>query len=457
MIDNTYFGEKRTFFDEGNTLSYAFRIEQLKQLKKAIIEKESKIESALYEDLKKSKTESFVTEISFVLAEIDFTCKHLKQWMAPDRKSNPIVIEPSSSKVYFNPKGVVLIVAPWNYPFQLCMAPLIGAICSGNCAVLKPSEDAPATGAIVEEIIKEIYPLHYISVIQGLGHEVVPEAIQSNTYNHIFFTGSTAVGKKIALMAAETLTTTTLELGGKSPVIVDRTTDIKTSAKRIAWGKLMNAGQTCVSPDYLLIEEVVKQEFIEAYISAVEAMYGENPKMSPDYPRIVNHKRFETLCSYLSEGNLVFGGDFDKDELYIAPTLLDDVTIDTRIMKEEIFGPILPILTFNTPSDALEIIRKNRYPLACYYFGKKKEMKDMVLNKLEFGGGCFNETLIHLGNPHIPFGGIQTSGTGAYHGLNSFLCFSHQKSMVHAHTFIDPDLKYPPYSESKHNWLKRIL
>lgn len=457
MDDNTHFADKRKFFDEGKTLSYEFRIEQLKLLKSAVQNKEKRIEEALKQDLGKSRTESWVTEISFVLSEIDFTIKHLEEWMSPEKKSTPIAIAPSKSRVYFNPKGVVLIISPWNYPIQLCLVPLIGAIAAGNCAVVKPSEDASSAAAIVEEIIMEIYSKEYISVIQGLGHVVVPEAIQSNTFNHIFFTGSIAVGKKIAAMAAETLTSTTLELGGKSPVIVDQSANIKIAAKRIVWGKLLNAGQTCVSPDYLLIEESIKGDFVEAYIATVKSMFGENQKESPDFPRIVNKRRFDTLVSYLTEGNILFGGETDESELYIAPTLIDGVSMQMSIMNDEIFGPILPIITFSNPNQVLEIIRENRYPLACYYFGNSSEMKNTVLDKLAFGGGCINDTVIHLGNPNIPFGGVQTSGTGAYHGWDSFLCFSNQKSIVHAKTWIDPSLRYPPYSESKLNWLKKIL
>ena len=429
-IHKARFDEKRRLFDSGATRSIDFRRNQLEKLRKAIEKYSDQINKALREDLHKSAMESYMTETSVLYAEIDHTLKHLKSWMKPQRQEVPLSLEPSKCTLHYEPRGVVLVIAPWNYPIMLSIAPLIGAIAAGNCIVLKPSEDAPASARILEEITEYCFDSNYISTVLGLGHEVVPELIDKYTFNHIFFTGSTAVGKIIAKNAAEKLTSTTLELGGKSPAVVDNTADLKVSAKRIIWGKLLNAGQTCVSPDYLLVESSIKETFIQTLIETVESTFGQNPEDSDDYPRIVNDKQFDRLEKYLHQGKIIYGGRTDKARRYIQPTLMDEVDLDSSLMQDEIFGPILPIIAFDTNDEIKRVIYKNRYPLACYYFGKDKDREDLVMNQFEFGGGCINNTIVHLGNPDLPFGGVQYSGSGQYHGWHSFECFSHKKSIV---------------------------
>lgn len=451
------FQSKRDFFDRGETLPYKFRMARLKDLEGAVRKWEGRIAEALHADLGKSEGEAYLTEIGVVYEELAKARGDLKSWMKPRKRATPLAIEPSRSAVYPTPKGVALIIAPWNYPFNLLLAPLIGAMAAGNAVVLKPSEDAPATAQLVEEMLKETFDASYIEVVQGLGHEVVPALIEGHEFNHIFFTGSPAVGRKIAIMAATHLTSTTLELGGKSPAIVDETANLKVAARRVTWGKFTNAGQTCVSPDYLLVAEAIKAPLVEEMRKAVKDFYGDDPKSGNQYARMINRKRFDAVVGYLAEARIIFGGDTDAENLYIAPTLVDEVEAGSALMEEEIFGPVLPILTFRTDDDLLRIIRKNRYPLSLYYFGKDKKRRDFIIERVEFGGGCINNTLVHLGNPELPFGGIQQSGSGHYHGRYGFEAFSHLKSVVDSGTWIDPSIKYPPYTKGKMKWIKKLL
>lgn len=455
--NSEYFEEKRIFFDNGNTKSLNFRTAQLKALKKSLLDCENEIYAALNSDLGKSETESFFSEFGIVISEIDHALKSLKSWMVPEKREVPIALEPSSCEVRYEPKGVVLIISPWNYPIMLTAVPLIGAIAAGNCSIIKPSEDAPASSAIMKKIISATFEKEFISLVQGVGHELVPRLMTENIFNHVFFTGSTEVGREIAKLAAINLVSTTLELGGKSPAIIDDTANLKVSAKRIIWGKLLNAGQTCVSPDYLLIQESIKDEFIKYLIEAIEDSFGVNQLQSKDYPRIINQKRFDKVASYLNDGRILFGGDSDKTQLYIQPTLMDQMNPDSPIMRDEIFGPILPIITFKSNQEIIDMVRKNRYPLACYYFGKNKERESLVMNEIEFGGGCINNTLVHLGNPDLPFGGVMGSGSGHYHGWYSFECFSNTKGIVNTATWLDPDFKYPPYTQTKNRIIKTVL
>ncbi|MCZ4407667.1 aldehyde dehydrogenase family protein [Cryomorphaceae bacterium 1068] len=451
------FDLKRAFFDTGSTLEFSFRSTQLERLEQAIKRNEKEILKALHADLRKSEMEAYMTEISVVIDEIKYLRKNLEEWMNPVKRDTPLAMQPSTTAMRYEPKGVVLIIAPWNYPFQLVMDPLAGAIAAGCCAVVKPSEDASAIARIVEDIISEVFEPSFVSTVQGLGHEVVPELMSSFQFNHVFFTGSPQVGSAIAKMAAEKLTSTTLELGGKSPAIVDGTGSMKTTVKRLLWGKFMNAGQTCVSPDYVLIKEGFRDEFLEEAKKAIEEFYGTDPKKSESFSRIVNLKRFDAIKKLMNSGDIMIGGQSDRDDLYIAPTLLANVSMDDDVMKEEIFGPVLPILTWQTEKEILEIVRRNRYPLACYYFGKNKALRDFVLSRIEFGGGCINNTLLQFGNPDLPVGGLQQSGSGHYHGFYSFECFSNAKTIVDSATWIDPSIKYPPYTKSKFTWIKRIL
>ncbi len=447
----------RSFFDEGATLSIDFRREQLKKLKAAIEEREDEIYAALHSDLRKSKGEAYITEIGLSINEIDHALKNLKEWARPKSKATPIALEPSSNYVRHEPKGIVLIISPWNYPFMLCIAPLVGAIAAGNCCILKPSEESVHTSVLMEEMLGEIFSQNYIKVVQGIGKDVVPKIVEQNLLNHIFFTGSPAVGRIIAKMAAEKLTSTTLELGGKSPTIVDATANLDVAASRIAFGKFTCAGQTCVSPDYLLLEAGIADEFIEKLKAIIKKRYGDDAQQSTAYPRIINEKRFDTLMGYLSMGNVEFGGSHDRDDLYIEPTLITSPKEGSAILEEEIFGPILPIIRYSDQNELLAIIRKNRYPLALYYFGEDKSVWDFLEKRVEFGGGISNHTLLQFGNPDLPVGGVQTSGNGNYHGFNGFAAFSHAKSIVKTSTIVNPNLLFPPYSSLKLTWLKRIM
>ncbi len=447
----------RSFFDAGKTRSIAFRKKQLELLKSYILSHETEIESALYADLQKSPTEAQMTEIAVVISEIDHTLKHMKEWVKPRRVHTPLALEPSSSKVVYQPKGVVLIISPWNYPFQLAINPLIGAIAAGNCAVLKPSEDAPHTADLIKRMTDELFSDGFVQTALGLGHEVVPALMDALTFNHIFFTGSTAVGKIIASQAAKTLTPTTLELGGKCPAIVDRTANIKLSARRITWGKWMNAGQTCVSPDYIMVDETLFDSFIDAFKKEIVEQFGADPKQSESYPRIINHRQFDRLAGYLEMGEVIYGGESDREEKYIAPTLMTNPDHDSTLMHNEIFGPIVVVIPFKSIDEVKRQIAKTPYPLAAYYFGKDKSTRDYFENELVFGGGCINDTLVHLGNPSLPFGGVMSSGTGHYHGHYSFECFSHSKALVKAASWIDPPFRYAPFSKGKRNLIKRLM
>lgn len=458
-IDSTngHFHLKRHFFDSGETLSYSFRKNQLRRLREAILKNQDLISKALYADLKKSHAESYLTEIGPALKEIDFALKHLKRWMRPKRRFTPILLEPSSSKIYYQPKGVVLIISPWNYPFYLSITALIGAIAAGNCAILKPSEEAVHTSQLVEEIIHTCYGKNFVSVVLGEGSEVVPKLTNNHIFNHIHFTGSPSVGKIIAHTAAENLISTTLELGGKSPAIVHSSAQLKVAARRIAWGKFINAGQTCVAPDYLIVESKILDSFLSELKKAIFKSFGKNAQQSRDYPRMINLKRFDAVAKFLSDSSLIFGGKTDRKDLYIEPTLLLNPGMDSAVMKEEIFGPVLPILTFENPTELLDIIKQNNYPLSAYFFGTDKALIKRFKSTYHFGSGSINDTIVQLGNPNLPFGGIMGSGTGQYHGKYSFECFSHQKSIVHSRTWFDPPLRYPPFSRSKLNWYKRLF
>jgi len=451
------YNQKRVFFDNGNTQSYEFRLEQLKKFKAAIESCEDEILQALYNDMRKPKFEAFTSEIGIMYEEIEHAIKHLKNWMEPKQVSTPMVLHPSSSYIYKQPLGVILIIGPWNYPFQLLMAPLVGAIAAGNCAVIKPSNETPFTAQIVEKLINQTFDPNYISVVQGSGSEMGPLLIENNRFDHIFFTGSPKVGSQIAAMAAKHLTPVTLELGGKSPAIVDKKVNIQVAAKRLTWAKYFNAGQTCVCPDYLLVHEEIKNVFVEEMKKNIRLFYGENPQLSPDLTRIVNTKRFQTLTNYLKKGNIVIGGEHDEKDLFIAPTLIDQVSMDDTIMKEEIFGPIMPILTWKTREEVLQKVRLNRYPLACYIFSNDENNKNFFIQNIEFGGGCVNNCMVHLVNPDLPFGGIGNSGMGRYHGEDSFDTMSHTKSIIKTATWLDPSLRYAPYTDKKLKWAECFM
>jgi aldehyde dehydrogenase (NAD+) len=446
----------RHAFDSGVTRDYAWRRQQLLRLRQAIIDREDTIAAALHTDLNKGREETYATETGLVLAEIRFLLKHLRSWMRPQSVGTNLVNLPAASRIYHDPLGVILIVAPWNFPFQLSLLPLAAAIAAGNTVVLKPSEMAPATAAVIAGLLGEIFPADMVRVIQGDGATIVPDLIRGFRFDHIFFTGSIPVGRSIYRMAAEQLVPVTLELGGKSPVIVAADADAAVTARRIIVGKFANAGQTCIAPDYLLVHAEKSDELLHHLRRTLTGFYGPHPENSPDYGRIINEKRFDTLVRYLSDGKIVHGGAHDRAARYIAPTLLTEVSPEAPVMQDEIFGPLLPIFIWRTMEEALALIRRHPDPLAFYLFAKDKRLQRQWVDALPFGGGCINNTDWHFTNPHLPFGGIGNSGIGAYHGKYSLERFSHAKAVMRSYTFIDPRVKYPPF-KGKMKWFRIFI
>jgi aldehyde dehydrogenase (NAD+) len=436
----------RQHFNSGATKSYDFRREQLKRLKASILKYEQDLYDALYCDLKKSPEENWVTELGFVIAEINAALKNLKVWMRPERKGTNLVNFPSSSRVMQEPLGVVLVVGPWNYPFMLLLTPVVGAIAAGNCVVIKPSEFATATNTVIKKIIEKTFPSEYILYVQGDGATVIPDMMNNFTFDHVFYTGSTAVGKIIYKMAAEKLVPVTLELGGKSPCIVESDANIKVAARRIAITKFSNAGQMCVAPDYVLVHESVKDGFIEAIKETIQKFFTDKPEESYNYCKIINERQFNRIASYLfSSGTKLYGGRVEKEKLFIEPTILVDVSLDAPVMNDEIFGPVLPIVSFNTAEEAKRIIERHPNPLAFYVYTTSVKKEKEWLEAVPAGGCCVNNSAWHLTNHHLPFGGRGFSGTGCYHGKYSFNTFSHKKSVMKTPTWFDPNIKYPPF------------
>ena len=435
----------RSYFNSGTTKLYQFRIQQLKKLKQSILTHEQDLYNALYTDLKKCKEEVWVTETGMVIAELNEAIQHLGHWMKPERTRTNLLNLPSSSHVLKEPLGVVLIIGPWNYPFQLLINPLIGAIAAGNCAVLKPSEFAPATAATMKKIIEETFAKEYILYTEGEGATLVPDMMNNFSFDHVFYTGSSAVGKIIYKMAAERLVPVTLELGGKSPCVIESDANIEVAAKRIAVTKFNNAGQMCVAPDYILVHQSKKTALIESLKIFIEKFYTANAAECYNYGKIINQKQFMRIANYLQDGTVLYGGKTAIDTLYIEPTLLDNVAITAPVMKEEIFGPLLPIIGFETMEEALEIIEQNKNPLAFYLFTSSKAKEKAWVDAVAFGGGCINNASWHLTNHYLPFGGRGFSGTGQYHGRFSFETFSHKKAVMKTPTWFDPAIKYPPF------------
>ncbi len=446
----------RIFYNSGTTHSYDFRKKQLEAFLKSIIKYDNEINEALFADLKKSKEETWATETGLLIGEIKNAIKNLHKWIKPKKISAGLVTFPSSGKIYRDPMGVVLIIAPWNYPLQLLLIPLTGAIAGGNCAVLKPSELAPATEKIIIKIIGETFPENYIKVIPGNGAEVVPAMINNFRFDHIFYTGSTAVGKEIYKLAAKDLVPVTLELGGKSPCIVYDDADIKVAAKRIVLGKFLNVGQTCIAPDYILVHETIKEKLLIELKDAIQKFYTNDAASSNDYGKIISENRFKKLLFYLNEGKIFYGGKSDPVALYIEPTILINVSLNDDVMKEEIFGPILPVISFTETEEAMLIVKQHENPLAFYLFTKNKNTEEKWIKKIPFGGGCINNTVWHFANEKFPFGGVGNSGTGAYHGKNTFDVFTHAKPVLKTSTLIDPSLKYPPF-KGKLKWFKKLI
>ncbi|MDU1847004.1 MAG: aldehyde dehydrogenase [Niallia nealsonii] len=456
MEVNERLAQTKSFFSTQATLPLAFRIEQLEKLRNAIVEKEQILLKALQKDLGKHPFESYASEIGFVLQSIRHTIKHLKKWMKPKKVRSTWSLFPSKGEVLSEPYGTVLIIGPFNYPFQLLIEPLIGAIAAGNCAILKPSELVPTVSAIVTEMINTTFEPAYISSVEG-GVETNQALIHAN-FDYIFFTGSTKVGKIVMEAAAQHLTPVTLELGGKSPVIIDETANLTIAAKRIIWGKTLNAGQTCVAPDYIMVHESVKESFIVEMKKTLVNYFGETIEDKEDFGRIVSERHFLRLREMLEVDRkaILFGGKSNRDTRFIEPTILD-ATWDSATMQEEIFGPVLPILTYKELEEAIESIRKLDKPLALYLFTNNKETETKVLRAISSGGVCINDVLTHIVPPNLPFGGVGASGMGAYHGEYSFTTFSHQKSILRKSTRVDIPILYPPYTEKKEKMIRKVL
>ena len=445
--------KQRLFFNSGKTLDVNFRLKALKKLKKAINKQETKLYEALKKDLNKPKFESFVGEIGFVVKEIDFALKYLKEWAKPKKVPTDLVNFPAESYVYSQPFGVTLIFSPWNYPFHLTIMPLIGAISAGNTAVLKPSELSPYTSRAIKNLIESTFDEEYITVVEG--EKEVSEALLNIKFDKIFFTGNTTVGKIVMKKAAEHLTPVTLELGGKSPVIVFSDANLKMAAKRIVWGKFFNAGQTCVAPDYMCIESKIYDKFTKHLINELKS-YTSIRKFEKNYSKIINKRHFNRLMNLIENSNVIFGGNYNREKLFIYPTLVE-ANVDDKIMEDEIFGPILPILKFKDYEAIKEYVRSKPKPLALYIFTESNKNKKKVLNEIQSGGVTINDTLIHLSSSRLPFGGIGESGMGTYHGLYSFEEFSQKRAVMDRKTYIEFPLRYPPYNSVKLGAVKKIF
>jgi acyl-CoA reductase-like NAD-dependent aldehyde dehydrogenase len=431
-----------------------FRKDSLIKLLNVITTHENEIIQALHDDFKKPPFESVLTETSYVISELKDTIKNLYKWANPKMVFPSLLNFPSTDYIYKEPYGKVLVIAPWNYPFQLALCPLISAVAAGNQVVLKPSELTPKTAAIITKIIERTFHVDHVEVKEG-GIEVAQKLL-SQRWDYIFFTGSIAVGKIVAKAAAEHLTPVTLELGGKNPCIIDETANLKLAAKRIVWGKFINAGQTCIAPDYILIQKDMKSHFMEFMKQEITKAYGKNPELSPDYTRIINTKHWRRLVSMIEENKVFFGGKTNIEDHYISPTLIDESNTDSLIMQEEIFGPLLPILSYETDADIKNIISKYEKPLALYIFTENQSFAQKIIRKYSFGGGCINDTVVHFSNKRLPFGGVGHSGIGAYHGSLSFDTFSHRKGIVKKANWLDLPMRYAPYKD-KLNMIRNLL
>lgn len=433
---------QREYFATGETRSISFRKAMLRKFSDAIRENEKRITDAVYKDLRKSYQEAYLTEISLVLSEINFHLRNLNRWARPRRVKTPVYLLPSSSRLMHEPLGLSLIIAPWNYPFQLLMNPLVGAISSGCTTVLKPSPYTPNIAKVMEEMISSVFDKKYITTVQG-GRDV-NGFLLGQRWDMIFFTGSPSLGKLVMEAASKHLTPVVLELGGKSPCIVDEGANINIAARRIAWGKTINAGQTCIAPDYILVHSSIKEKLIEALGREIRSTFGDDLAASEWYPRIVNDQAFTRITGYFSDGVIRFGGQSDAADKYIEPTILDNVDPSSSVMQDEIFGPVLPVLTYETIEEAVKFVSSREKPLAFYYFGPKSRAKE-VFARTSSGGACINDTLMHITNHHMPFGGVGNSGMGSYHGKQSFLSFSNARSIVKTPIWIDMPFKYVPF------------
>lgn len=446
MEINTILEKQRKYFEQGNTQNYKIRKKFLIELKREIIKYKPKLYEALYQDLNKSETESYMCEIGLVLSDLNYQIKHLKKNMKRKRKPTPLSQFKGKSYIKPAPYGSTLILSPWNYPILLSLEPLIGAVSAGNTVVLKPSEYSEKTSTVLKNLILEVFPEEYVTVI--MGDADIASKLLEYEFDYIFFTGGTKTGQKVACSAAKHLTPVTLELGGKSPVIVDETAKLHLTAKRIVFGKFLNAGQTCVAPDYILVQEAKKVELISSLIFWIKKLYP-NSLENSSYVKMINEHHFKRILAYINSSNkVIYGGNSSSDNLKIEPTLLE-ATMTDSIMQEEIFGPVLPILTYKTTEDLMRIIQKNPNPLALYVFSTNKKNIEWLTSRISFGGGCVNDTIIHLATNTLPFGGIRQSGIGSYHGKKSFETFSHYKSILYKANWIDLPIRYTPYTKKK--------
>lgn len=446
---------QKDYFSQKRTLSYKARMTALEALEKSIRRNEEEVYAALYSDLGKSRTEAYMTEISMVLSEIRFVKKNLRLWMNREYVATPLAHFPSRSFIISEPFGVTLIISPWNYPFMLSLEPLVGALCAGNTAVIKPSSYSPATSAVIEKIISEAFVPEYVTVIRVAQGQ--NDILVSQPFDFIFFTGSVNVGKKIMMQASQNLVPVVLELGGKNPCIVDNTANIKIAADRIAFGKFLNAGQTCVAPDYILIDKSVKEQFLAEMRKSIKKMFGDDPIANRDFPKIVNKKHYDRLKALLDHENVCIGGQYSEALNKIAPAIIDGVSEDSPLMQNEIFGPLLPVITYDSLEEAKQFILKREKPLAFYIFTADKKKENEFLREIPFGGGCVNDTIIHVASSYLGFGGVGSSGMGKYHGRESYKTFSNNKSVIKKSTRIDIPMRYQPYTKTKQKILKLFL
>lgn len=446
--------KQRQYFKSGQTIPISFRIECLKKLKAQIIAEEDAICDAIYKDFKKPKFEAVVSETAIIIKELDLFIKNLKLWSKAERVSPSLMNFPSSAYIYKEPYGNTLIISPWNYPFQLAIAPLIGAIAAGNTAILKPSELTPHTANKLSSLIAKVFDTSHVTVIQG--DKDVAQELLAQRWDYVFFTGSVKVGKIVAEACAKHLTPTTLELGGKNPCIIHKSANIKVTAKRLVWGKFFNAGQTCIAPDYLLVDAAIKSKLVKALRKEMATFFGENPQDSPDFARISHQGNYERLNEILLDSDIIVGGETNDDDHYIAPTLIDEPSLSSKAMETEIFGPILPIISYSNENEIDAYVNHYEKPLSLYVFTNDRKFRDNILKKYSFGGGVSNDSIVHFVNKHLPFGGVGQSGIGSYHGKRSYMTFTHEKSIVKRGTWVDIPLRYAPY-EGKLKWIKTLF
>ncbi|MEQ8197279.1 MAG: aldehyde dehydrogenase [Clostridiaceae bacterium] len=447
--------EHKEYFHKGETRNVDFRLRQLRKLKEAIKKNEQLVLAALEKDLRKSQFEAHSTEIGFLYESINHFCRNLRKWAKIKKVKTPLINFGAKSYIYPEPYGTVLIIGPFNYPFQLIFEPLIGAIAAGNCAVIKPSEFAPSVAEAAERIIRETFHEEYVRILKG-GVETINSLINS-PFDYIFFSGSAPVGKIIMEAAAKNLVPVTLELGGKSPCIVDKEANIDIAAQRIAWGKFMNAGQTCIAPDYVLVHNSIKDKLIHKLVEKIETFYGKDQENSGDFGRIIDESHFDMLKGLIDEDKVIYGGRMNREKLFIQPTIMTGLNWENRVMNDEIFGPILPVLEYADIKEVVESINSRPKPLALYLFTENRKIQKKIVEEVSYGGGCINDTMTHLVNPHLPFGGVESSGMGSYHGEKSFNTFTHMKSILEKNVKFDISLIFPPYTENKVKVLKKIM